>query len=170
LLLIFVKIESVMYIKMVKIFIFMIITICMAQNYVSVFEPYGNYCGYNIGDKTFSKKPVDDIDYLCMQHDKCVAKYGIKHMECHFKFAKSVNTIKSDTLYGKKIKNTIRRITECYEEKTTKAAVGFFGFLMLLNPATAVLSALTTVYSISENGSCIEDIKFILGSLYDEFI
>jgi len=37
---------------------------------------YGNYCGRGYGDPTGNKPPVDAVDAVCREHDRCYARLG----------------------------------------------------------------------------------------------
>jgi hypothetical protein len=37
---------------------------------------YGNYCGTGHGDPTFQKPPVDAVDLVCREHDRCYGLLG----------------------------------------------------------------------------------------------
>ena len=37
---------------------------------------YGNYCGLGHGDPTFQKPPVDAVDLVCREHDRCYGLLG----------------------------------------------------------------------------------------------
>ena len=37
---------------------------------------YGNYCGVGHGDPTFQTPPVDAVDLVCREHDRCYSLLG----------------------------------------------------------------------------------------------
>ena len=37
---------------------------------------YGNYCGLGHGDPTFQTPPVDAVDLVCREHDRCFGLLG----------------------------------------------------------------------------------------------
>ncbi len=37
---------------------------------------YGNYCGVGHGDSTFKTPPVDAVDLVCREHDRCYGLLG----------------------------------------------------------------------------------------------
>jgi hypothetical protein len=37
---------------------------------------YGNYCGAGHGDPTFQTPPVDAVDLVCREHDRCYSLLG----------------------------------------------------------------------------------------------
>jgi hypothetical protein len=37
---------------------------------------YGNYCGVGHGDPTFQTPPVDAVDLVCREHDRCYGLLG----------------------------------------------------------------------------------------------
>jgi hypothetical protein len=37
---------------------------------------YGNYCGVGHGDPTFKTTPVDAVDLVCREHDRCYSLLG----------------------------------------------------------------------------------------------
>ena len=37
---------------------------------------YGNYCGVGHGDPTFETLPVDAVDLVCREHDRCYGLLG----------------------------------------------------------------------------------------------
>ena len=37
---------------------------------------YGNYCGVGHGDPTFETPPVDAVDLVCREHDRCYGLLG----------------------------------------------------------------------------------------------
>jgi hypothetical protein len=37
---------------------------------------YGNYCGRGHGDRTGNTPPVDAVDAVCREHDRCYARLG----------------------------------------------------------------------------------------------
>lgn len=47
---------------------------------------YGNYCGK--GNKGWDKKPIDDLDSACREHDKCFKGFNAKSKSCNRAFVK----------------------------------------------------------------------------------
>jgi hypothetical protein len=37
---------------------------------------YGNYCGVGHGDPTFKTPPIDAVDFVCREHDRCYGLLG----------------------------------------------------------------------------------------------
>jgi hypothetical protein len=37
---------------------------------------YGNYCGRGHGDRTGNTPPIDAVDAVCREHDRCYARLG----------------------------------------------------------------------------------------------
>ncbi len=46
------------------------------------FPVYGNYCGFGHGDPTGDTPPVDAVDAVCREHDRCYALYGLFDRRC----------------------------------------------------------------------------------------
>jgi hypothetical protein len=40
------------------------------------FPVYGNYCGVGHGDPTFKTPPIDAVDLVCREHDRCYSLLG----------------------------------------------------------------------------------------------
>ena len=40
------------------------------------FPVYGNYCGVGHGDPTFETLPIDAVDLVCREHDRCYSLLG----------------------------------------------------------------------------------------------
>jgi hypothetical protein len=40
------------------------------------FPVYGNYCGVGHGDPTFKTPPIDAVDLVCREHDRCYGLLG----------------------------------------------------------------------------------------------
>ena len=43
---------------------------------------YGNYCGLGHGDPTWKKPPVDAVDLVCREHDRCYSLLGDFDRRC----------------------------------------------------------------------------------------
>jgi hypothetical protein len=43
---------------------------------------YGNYCGAGHGDPTFKTPPVDAVDLVCREHDRCYGLLGDFNERC----------------------------------------------------------------------------------------
>lgn len=43
---------------------------------------HGKYCGPNYGDAGFSDDPVDELDAVCMLHDRCYIDHGQFDCDC----------------------------------------------------------------------------------------
>ncbi len=37
---------------------------------------YGNYCGFGHGDPTWKTPPIDAVDLVCREHDRCYSLLG----------------------------------------------------------------------------------------------
>jgi Phospholipase A2 len=46
------------------------------------FPVYGNYCGFGHGDPTGNTPPVDAVDAVCREHDRCYALHGLFDWRC----------------------------------------------------------------------------------------
>jgi hypothetical protein len=38
---------------------------------------YGNYCGVGHGDATYKTPPIDAVDLVCQEHDRCYRLLGV---------------------------------------------------------------------------------------------
>jgi hypothetical protein len=43
---------------------------------------YGNYCGAGHGDPTFKTPPIDAVDLVCREHDRCYSLLGDFDKRC----------------------------------------------------------------------------------------
>ncbi|MBA4116147.1 MAG: hypothetical protein H0X71_06855 [Rubrobacter sp.] len=43
---------------------------------------YGNYCGLGHGDPTGNTPPIDAVDAVCLEHDRCYALLGDFDSQC----------------------------------------------------------------------------------------
>ena len=55
-----------------------------------VFPVYGNYCGFGHGDPTGNTPPVDAVDAVCREHDRCYALHGLFDRRCDRDFVESM--------------------------------------------------------------------------------
>ena len=46
------------------------------------FPAYGNYCGFGHGDPTGNTPPIDAVDAVCREHDRCYALLGDFDYRC----------------------------------------------------------------------------------------
>jgi hypothetical protein len=46
------------------------------------FPVYGNYCGFGHGDPTGNTPPIDAVDAVCREHDRCYALLGDFDYRC----------------------------------------------------------------------------------------
>jgi Phospholipase A2 len=46
------------------------------------FPVYGNYCGFGHGDPTGKTPPIDAVDAVCREHDRCYALHGLFDWRC----------------------------------------------------------------------------------------
>ena len=51
---------------------------------------YGNYCGFGHGDPTGNTPPVDAVDAVCREHDRCYALHGLFDRRCDRDFVESM--------------------------------------------------------------------------------
>jgi hypothetical protein len=51
---------------------------------------YGNYCGFGHGDPTGNTPPVDAVDAVCREHDRCYALHGLFDRRCDQDFVESM--------------------------------------------------------------------------------
>lgn len=51
---------------------------------------YGNYCGFGHGDPTGNTPPVDAVDAVCREHDRCYALHGLFDRRCDRDFIESM--------------------------------------------------------------------------------
>ncbi len=54
------------------------------------FPVYGNYCGFGHGDPTGNTPPVDAVDAVCREHDRCYALHGLFDWRCDRDFVESM--------------------------------------------------------------------------------
>ena len=47
------------------------------------FPVYGNYCGVGHGDPTFETPPIDAVDLVCREHDRCYSLLGDFDNRCY---------------------------------------------------------------------------------------
>jgi hypothetical protein len=82
-----------------KVYVLIIICVCsLIQVGASFYIPmYGNYCGPGYGDATYTTKPTDELDNICMQHDLCYDQFGGVTRLCDVEFV-----IKLEALYSEK--------------------------------------------------------------------
>ena len=60
-----------------------------------VIPVYGNYCGLGWGTGTGTKTPIDDLDYICQQHDKCYYNHSSEYKcLCDLDFCRAVKAKK----------------------------------------------------------------------------
>jgi hypothetical protein len=43
---------------------------------------YGNYCGFGHGDPTWKTPPIDAVDLVCREHDRCYSLLGDFDSRC----------------------------------------------------------------------------------------
>jgi hypothetical protein len=55
-----------------------------------IFPVYGNYCGFGHGDPTGNTPPVDAVDAVCREHDRCYALHGLFDRRCDRDFVESM--------------------------------------------------------------------------------
>jgi hypothetical protein len=46
------------------------------------FPVYGNYCGFGHGDPTWNTPPIDAVDAVCREHDRCYGLLGDFDSRC----------------------------------------------------------------------------------------
>jgi hypothetical protein len=46
------------------------------------FPVYGNYCGIGHGDPTWKTPPIDAVDLVCREHDRCYSLLGDFDKRC----------------------------------------------------------------------------------------
>jgi hypothetical protein len=51
---------------------------------------YGNYCGFGHGDPTWNTPPIDAVDAVCREHDRCYALLGDFDSRCDQDFIESM--------------------------------------------------------------------------------
>ena len=51
---------------------------------------YGNYCGFGHGDPTWNTPPIDAVDAVCREHDRCYALLGDFDSRCDQTFIESM--------------------------------------------------------------------------------
>ncbi len=51
---------------------------------------YGNYCGFGHGDPTGNTPPIDAVDAVCREHDRCYSLLGDFDRRCDRKFIESM--------------------------------------------------------------------------------
>lgn len=58
---------------------------------------YGNYCGLGHGDPTFKTPPVDAVDLVCREHDRCYSLLGDFDSRCDENLIKLMPTAIANT-------------------------------------------------------------------------
>lgn len=68
------------------------------------FPVYGNYCGFGYGDPTGDTPPIDAVDAVCREHDRCYALHGLFDRRCDRKLIEDMPSAIDETpsLIGKK--------------------------------------------------------------------
>ena len=62
-----------------------------------IFPVYGNYCGFGHGDPTGKTPPVDAVDAVCREHDRCYALHGLFDWRCDRDFVESMPSAIANT-------------------------------------------------------------------------
>jgi len=71
-----------------------------------VVQLHGHYCGPGHGDPTYRQKPVDQLDAVCMRHDKCYDKTGYLDCGCDYEYLKGLDQFIRENQTNKELRNT----------------------------------------------------------------
>jgi hypothetical protein len=61
------------------------------------FPVYGNYCGFGHGDPTGNAPPIDAVDAVCREHDRCYGLLGDFDSRCDRNLIESMPTAIAST-------------------------------------------------------------------------
>ena len=69
------------------------------------FPVYGNYCGFGHGDPTWKAPPIDAVDLVCREHDRCYSLLGDFDKRCDQNLIQLMQTAIEQTpsLLGKQV-------------------------------------------------------------------